>query len=46
MGSVNLIDGHIDGADACVCCGRDIPEGQQYCSICGKKYLKRESDTE
>lgn len=20
----------------CVCCGREIPEGRQYCVICGK----------
>jgi hypothetical protein len=35
MGYVSLIDGHIDNADRCVCCGRVIPEGSQYCVICG-----------
>jgi predicted nucleic acid-binding Zn ribbon protein len=36
MNSVSLVDGHIDGADTCVICGRDIPEGRQVCVICGK----------
>lgn len=46
MGSVSLIDGHIDGADRCVSCGRDIPEGYQYCIICGtkKQVPKRQID--
>lgn len=45
-GSVSLIDGHIDGADRCVSCGRDIPEGYQYCIICGakKRVPKRQID--
>ena len=34
-GNVSMIDGHIDGADTCVVCGRDIPEGSQYCIMCG-----------
>lgn len=33
--NVSLIDGHIDGAEQCVMCGRDIPEGSQVCVICG-----------
>ena len=36
MSNVSLINGHIDGADTCVICGRDIPEGSQVCVICGK----------
>lgn len=32
---VSMINGHIDGADTCVICGRDIPEGSQVCVICG-----------
>ena len=36
MGYVSQIDGHIDGCDTCVICGRDIPEGSQVCVICGK----------
>ena len=36
MGKVSLINGHLDGADTCVICGRDIPEGSQVCVICGK----------
>lgn len=36
-GQVSLIDGHIDNAERCVCCGRVIPEGIQYCVICGQK---------
>lgn len=36
-GQVSLIDGHIDNAERCVCCGRVIPEGSQYCVICGQK---------
>lgn len=34
--SVSFIDGHIDGSERCVICGRDIPEGRQVCVICGK----------
>lgn len=34
--SVSLINGHIDGSERCVICGRDIPEGRQVCVICGK----------
>lgn len=36
MSKVSLINGHIDGAETCVICGRDIPEGSQVCVICGK----------
>lgn len=36
MSNIRLIDGHIDGAEQCVICGRDIPEGSQVCVICGK----------
>lgn len=35
MSKVSLINGHLDGADTCVICGRDIPEGSQVCVICG-----------
>lgn len=31
---VSMVDGHIDGADTCVMCGRDIPEGKQVCGKC------------
>ena len=24
-------------SNTCVCCGREIPEGSQYCVICGQK---------
>ena len=37
MSNVSLIDGHIDNAEHCVCCGQVIPEGRQVCIICGKK---------
>lgn len=33
---VSFIDGHLDNTERCVCCGREIPEGRQYCVICGK----------
>lgn len=36
MSKVSMINGHIDGANTCVICGRDIPEGSQVCVICGK----------
>lgn len=36
MSKVSLINGHIDGANTCVICGRDIPEDSQVCVICGK----------
>ena len=35
MSNVSLIDGHIDNAEHCVCCGAVIPEGRQGCIICG-----------
>lgn len=34
MGNVSLINSHIDGADTCIICGRDIPEGRQVCPNC------------
>lgn len=37
MANVSLIDGHLDNAEHCVCCGAVIPEGRQVCIICGKK---------
>jgi predicted nucleic acid-binding Zn ribbon protein len=37
MGYVSLMDGHIDNAEHCVCCGQVIPEGSQYCIVCGYK---------
>jgi predicted nucleic acid-binding Zn ribbon protein len=37
MANVSLIDGHLDNAEHCVCCGQVIPEGRQVCIICGKK---------
>ena len=37
MSNVSLIDGHIDNAEHCVCCGAVIPEGRQHCVICGYK---------
>lgn len=37
MPNVSLIDGHLDNAEHCVCCGQIIPEGRQVCIICGKK---------
>lgn len=27
----------MSNTETCVCCGRDIPEGRQYCVICGHK---------
>jgi hypothetical protein len=36
-GQVSLIDGHIDNAETCDCCGRVIPEDSHYCVICGQK---------
>ena len=42
MERVSLIDGHIDGADTCVVCGKDIPEGSQHCVICGMGKPKKE----
>ena len=37
MSNVSLIDGHLDNAEHCVCCGRVIPENSQYCFFCGMK---------
>lgn len=36
MANVSLVDGHIENAEHCVCCGRVIPEGRQHCIICGE----------
>ncbi len=36
MSNVSLVNGHIDEVNKCVICGREIPEGSQYCVICGK----------
>ena len=44
MGNVSLVNGHIDGCDTCVICGRDIPEGSQVCVICGYKAEKKKTD--
>ena len=41
MSNVSLINGHIDGANTCVVCGRDIPEGKQVCVICGHTNKKQ-----
>ena len=40
MENNNFINKHISGSDICVCCGRDIPEGTQYCAICGEILTK------
>lgn len=37
MGYVSLIDGYTKNAEHCVCCGQVIPEGNQYCIVCGYK---------
>ena len=42
-GGVSLIDGHIDNAEHCVCCGAVIPEGRQVCIICGLKTNYKQS---
>jgi hypothetical protein len=42
--SISFIDGHIDGSDTCVICGRDIPEGRQVCVICGYNAEKKKPD--
>ena len=43
MSNVSLIDGHIDNAEHCVCCGAVIPEGRQVCIICGLKTNYKQS---
>ena len=45
-GGVSLIDGHIDNAEHCVCCGAVIPEGRQVCIICGLKTNYKQSTTD
>ena len=40
--NVSLIDGHIDGSNTCVICGKDIPEGHQVCIICGTEKAKHQ----
>ena len=42
--SISFIDGHIDGSDRCVICGRDIPEGRQVCVICGYKAEQKKTN--
>ena len=46
MSNVSLIDGHIDNAEHCVCCGAVIPEGRQVCIICGLKTNYKQSTTD
>lgn len=43
-GSVSLINGHIDNDNRCVCCGKPIPEGRQYCVICGYKVEQKQTN--
>ena len=43
MSNISLIDGHIDNAEHCVCCGAVIPEGRQVCIICGLKTNYKQS---
>ena len=43
MINISLIDGHIDNAEHCVCCGAVIPEGRQVCIICGLKTNYKQS---
>ena len=31
-------------AETCVCCGRVIPEGSQYCVICGNKVKGKQTN--
>ena len=39
-----MVNGHIDNTEHCVCCGSQIPEGRQYCVICGYKVGKTKPD--
>lgn len=43
MSNISLIDGHIDNAEHCVCCGAVIPEGRQVCIVCGLKTNYKQS---
>ena len=43
MSNISLIDGHIDNAEHCVCCGAVIPEGIQVFIICGLKTNYKQS---
>lgn len=45
MANVSLINGHIDNANKCVCCGEDIPEGRQVCFQCEAKADKEHRQT-
>ena len=33
-----------NNAERCVCCGREIPEGKQYCIMCGHKAEKKQTN--
>lgn len=46
MSNVSLIDGNIDNAEHCVCCGAVIPEGRQVCIICGLKTNYKQSTSD
>ena len=46
MSNISLIDGHIDNAEHCVCCGAVIPEGRQVCIICGLKTNYKQSTSD
>lgn len=45
MSNNNFMNRHIEGADTCVICGRDIPEGRQVCVICGDVSAKAANKT-
>lgn len=44
MANVSLIDGHMDNAEHCICCGEVIPEGRQVCPQCESKAEKERKD--
>lgn len=44
MQEVSLINGHTEGTEICVMCGRVIPEGRQVCALCKFKILDCEGE--
>lgn len=46
MANVSLINGHIDNADKCICCGKDVPEGRQVCPQCEAEAKESKDDAE
>lgn len=46
MANVSSIDGHMDNAEHCICCGEVIPEERQVCPQCEAEAKESKDDDE